>query len=121
MVIRNWRDETPYVGHDNVIIHRIFDKKGGDGRSDEQAPLGGNWSMARQAIQGGKKGDYHSHDNIEQVFYFTKGRGQMKLNDQIYDVRDGDAVHVPPGCKHQTINSSEDWLELLIITASVES
>lgn len=117
MIIRNWRDATPHVGHENVVIHYIFSPKGAEGRTYEEAPIEGGWSLTRHMIQPGKQGDEHEHDGAEQVFYFTKGNGQMKLDGKHHDIKDGDAVHVPPGCMHQTINNSNDWLELLIITA----
>ena len=45
--------------------------------------------------------------------------GQMKLDDEIFDVKEGDAVYVPPQVKHQLINNTEDWCEHLLITAEV--
>ncbi len=117
-VVRNWRDATPHVGHQSVIVHYVLGQKA-EGKTYEEAPIEGEWSLTRHAIQGGKEGDYHVHDAAEQVFYYTKGTGQMKIDDKLYDVREGDAVHVPPRSYHQNINNSDDWLELLIITAQV--
>ena len=116
MIIRNWREATPRVGHDNVVIHDVFGPRGTEGKTRAEAPLGGNWSLTRQMLQPGKIGDEHEHEGIEQVFYFTGGRGQMKLDGEIHDVTEGDAVHVPPRCRHQTLNNSDGWLELLVIT-----
>ena len=120
MVIRNWRDARPYVGHENVISHAIFTKKGSEGRTDEEAPLEADWWLVRQMIQGGKSGDEHVHEGAEQVYYFTRGRGKIRLDGKTYEVREGDAVFIPPGCRHQSLNDSDDWLELVIITARVK-
>ena len=84
-VVRNWRDATPHVGHESVIIHYILGEKA-EGKTYEEAPIEGEWSLTRHAIQGGKEGDYHVHDAAEQVFYFTKGTGQMKIDDKLYDL-----------------------------------
>ena len=119
MVIRNWRDATPHVGHNNVVMHYIFEPKGTKGLNDEETPILGGWRLTRHMLQAGKDGDEHEHDVIEQVFYFVSGKGQMKLDGKCYDVGPGDAVHVGPGCMHQTINTGDEWLELLIITAPV--
>ena len=70
-------------------------------------------------MQGRKSGDYHLHEDAEQVYYFTAGRGKMKIDDVIYEVAKGDAVHVPPMSRHQLINDGEEWIEHLIVTARV--
>ena len=33
MVIRNWRDVTPYVGHETKLIWPIYRSKGAEGKS----------------------------------------------------------------------------------------
>jgi len=119
VTISNWKDAAPHVGHESAIIHYIFGEKGEDTRSIE-APLEGGWSFTRHMMQGGKAGDYHEHEDREQVFYVISGRGKMKVDGAIYDTVEGDAVHIPPRTKHQTINDSDDWLELLVISARVD-
>ena len=118
VTVRNWRDASPHVSHDNAIVHYMLGEKGTDTRSLE-AVLEGGWSMSRHMIQGGRSGDYHEHEDREQVFYITRGRGKMLVDGKTYDTVEGDAVHVPPKTKHQTINDSDDWLELLVISARV--
>ena len=39
MVIRNWRDVTPVVGHDTKIIWSIFRPKGREGVWEKQGVL----------------------------------------------------------------------------------
>ncbi len=116
VTIRNWKDVDPYVGHETAIIWPIFKAKGTEGLTDEQAPLEGMVSFTRHMMQGGKSGDYHDHEDREQVYYFISGRGKMKLDGEIYDVRAGDTVHIPPQVKHQLINDSDDWIEHLLVT-----
>ena len=119
VAIRNWKDSGPTVSHDNAIIWRIFRERGTEGRTYEEAPLEGILSLTLHMLQGGKSGDYHAHEASEQVYYFTRGRGRMKIDGETYDVKEGDAVHVPPRSRHQLINDSEDWIEHLIVTAGV--
>ncbi|MAE60468.1 MAG: hypothetical protein CMJ49_03825 [Planctomycetaceae bacterium] len=116
MIIRNWQDATPYVGHETAIIWTMLSEQTADA---DGAVLQGLVSVTRHMMQAGKSGDYHDHDGLEQVYYITKGRGDMKLDGQIHPVKQGDCVHLPPKCKHQLINNSEDWIEHLIITARV--
>ena len=119
-VIRNWRDARPYVSHENVITHAIFGRRGAEGQTYEEAPLLADWGIARQMLQAGKTGDQHAHENAEQIYYFTKGRGKIELDGKPYDVKEGDAVYIPPGTSHKNVNDSDDWLELMILTARVE-
>ena len=75
--------------------------------------------MTIHRMQAGKIGDYHEHEDREQVYYFTEGRAKMKIDGDIYDLKERDAVCVPPQTKHQIIDDSDDWVAHLIITAWV--
>lgn len=119
VVKRNWREETPYVGHESAIIWPIFRARGTEGRTYEQAPLEGMTGFTLHLMQAGKSGDYHEHADAEQVYYFIRGHGKMKIDGQIISVREGDAVHIPPRSKHQLINDSDEWIEHLLVTAPV--
>ena len=118
--IRSWRDATPVVGHESAIIWRLFDERGKEGLPDDEAPLQGIQSLTMHRMQPGKSGDYHVHENREQVYYFTEGRAKMKIDGVVHDLQKGDAVCVPPQSWHQLINDSDDWVEHLIITAWVK-
>ena len=121
MVIRNWRQATPYVGHDTKVIWPIYRAKGSADRTPEEAPLEGLSGFTLHRLQEGLEGDYHDHDNKEQIYYFLRGRGKMKIDDEIFEVREGDAVHLPPKTRHQVINDGDDWIEHLIISATVDA
>jgi mannose-6-phosphate isomerase-like protein (cupin superfamily) len=70
-------------------------------------------------MQGGQVGDYHDHENVEQIYYFIEGSGKMKIDDVLYPVKAGDSVHLPPRVKHQLINDTEEWIEHLIVSLDV--
>ena len=119
--IRNWRDCTPVVGHESAIIWSIFRAHDAPGLPPEEAVMAGLTGFTLHLMQGRKNGDYHHHEDAEQVYYFTRGHGQMKIDGQLYPVREGDVVHTPARIKHQLLNTSDDWIEHLIITAKVTS
>ncbi len=48
-----------------------------------------------------------THNNVDQFFRFEKGMGKVVLNGEEVSVKDGDAVVVPAGTKHNVINSSD--------------
>lgn len=53
------------------------------------------------------------HETTDQFFRFESGKGKVILNRQEHMVKDGDAVIVPAGVKHNVINtSSTDCLKL---------
>ena len=118
MVIRSWRDAKPGVGHDMKIIWSIFRARG-SGADPAEGCLLAMSGLTLHRLQPGAEGDDHDHADKEQVYYFTAGRGKMKIDGRIHEVRAGDAVHLPPHCRHQMINDSDDWVEHLIITAPV--
>ena len=120
MVIRNWRDVMPTVGHNAKLIWSIFRTKHAEGLSADEAVLEGFSGLTMHRLQGGLEGDYHEHENVEQVYYFLSGTGRMKIDGEMYAVREGDAVHIPPKVKHQIFNEGDDWIEHLIISAVVE-
>ena len=119
MVIRNWRNTTPVVGHQSKLIWSIFRAQSAEGLSADEAVLEGFSGLTLHRLQGGLEGDYHEHEATEQVYYFLSGQGRMKIDGELYEVREGDAVHIPPKVKHQLCNPTDDWVEHLIISAQV--
>ena len=47
-----------------------------------------------------------THKENDQFFRFEAGRGRVEIDGNKYTVRDGDAVIIPAGAKHNVINVS---------------
>ncbi len=47
------------------------------------------------------------HDDVDQFFRFEDGKGLVVIDDVEHDVKDGMAVVVPSGAKHNVINTSK--------------
>jgi len=47
----------------------------------------------------------HSHDNMEEIYYFISGEGIMIVSDDEFPVKAGDCLYVPPGEFHTTIQT----------------
>lgn len=47
------------------------------------------------------------HDNVDQFFRFEEGRGKVVINGKESAVKDGMAIIVPAGARHNIINTSE--------------
>ncbi len=45
----------------------------------------------------------HYHRKTTEVYYIMEGVGEMELGDQVYAVRPGHAILIPPGVPHRAI------------------
>jgi mannose-6-phosphate isomerase-like protein (cupin superfamily) len=56
------------------------------------------------------------HEDNDQFFRFEKGTGKVTIDENVYDVKDGDAIVVPAGAQHNVENVSDsDDLKLYTI------
>ena len=52
------------------------------------------------------------HEDRDQFFRFEDGRGQVDIDDNIYDVADGSGIVVPAGARHNVRNTGDGPLKL---------
>ncbi len=57
-------------------------------------------------VPGGEIGLETHHDN-DQFFRFEGGKGYVLIDENKYEVEDGDAVIVPAGAQHNVVNTSD--------------
>ena len=53
----------------------------------------------------------HSHQTMEEIFYFTNGRGEVTIDDETIIVGSGDRIIVPAKSEHQIKNIGDVDLE----------
>jgi mannose-6-phosphate isomerase-like protein (cupin superfamily) len=58
----------------------------------------------------------HTHKTQEEVYVVVRGTGRMKVDDEIVDLAEWDAVRVPPG-SWRGYEAGPEGLELLVIGA----
>jgi mannose-6-phosphate isomerase-like protein (cupin superfamily) len=58
----------------------------------------------------------HTHKTQEEVYVVVRGSGRMKVDEEIVDLAEWDAVRVPPG-SWRGYEAGPDGLELLVIGA----
>jgi len=61
----------------------------------------------------------HRHRDAEEVYVALAGSGRVKLDDEVVDLIELDAVRVGPGTTRQ-LEAGADGLEVLIVGAHVE-
>lgn len=61
----------------------------------------------------GKTHKAHSHKTMEEVFYFTEGEGEIRIEEEIETVGPGDRVIVPATHIHQIKNTGNVELKYI--------
>ena len=94
-----------------------------DGHPDLEFRLAGNAlglersGLSYQRIPPGYRFPYgHTHHEQEEVFVVVGGSGRMKLDDEIVEVKQWDAVRVPPGT-WRAYEAGPEGLEILVFGA----
>jgi quercetin dioxygenase-like cupin family protein len=74
-------------------------------------------ALSYQRVPPGYRFPYgHTHEKQEEVYVVVRGSGRMKLDDEIVELREWDAVRVPPGT-WRGYEAGPDGLELLVMGA----
>jgi mannose-6-phosphate isomerase-like protein (cupin superfamily) len=72
-------------------------------------------ALSYQRVPPGYRFPYgHTHRTQEEVYVVVRGGGRMKVDDAIVDLRQWDAVRVPPGA-WRGYEAGPEGLELLVI------
>ena len=75
-------------------------------------------SLMHVVLLPGKGHERHNHPGSDEILYLLSGRGeQMVDDDQTFPVGSGQAVFIPRGAFHSTINTGWEPLVLLAIYA----
>ena len=62
-------------------------------------------SLAEATVPPHGATEAHLHRVTEELYFFTAGRGRMRLGDDEFDVAAGDCVVIPPGTEHALVNT----------------
>ena len=73
--------------------------------------------LSYQRVPPGYRFPYgHTHKKQEEVYVVVRGSGRMKLDDEIVELKERDAVRVPPGT-WRGYEAGPEGLEILVIGA----
>ena len=80
-----------------------------------------NQSLAEATVPAGAETVAHFHRRAEELYFFTAGRGRLRVGDDEREVAAGDCAVIPPGTVHKLWNTGEDALVLLCCCAPAYS
>jgi mannose-6-phosphate isomerase-like protein (cupin superfamily) len=119
--VKNWREVQPNIAHLSAVHWGGLRNQERPDDPDDRNRLRRLQGFARHALQGRKTSDYHGHQNLEQVYYILRGKGEVLFGKERFPVREGDAVYLPSGVQHQMFNDMhEGWLEHHVISQRVQ-
>jgi mannose-6-phosphate isomerase-like protein (cupin superfamily) len=110
--IQNLHDTEQFTTLDGSEIREVA----GPARGDAV-----NQSLAEATVPAGGSTDEHYHRVTEEIYFFTHGRGRMRLADVERDVGPGDTVVIAPGVRHKLWASDDEPLRLLCCCAPAYS
>lgn len=108
MRVGNLDDVDPFVTLDGSEIRELA------GRVSLPAV---NQSLAEATVPVGGATTEHYHRVTEELYFFTAGRGRLRVDGEERDVMPGDCVVLPPGAVHKLWNTGDEPLRLLCCCA----
>jgi mannose-6-phosphate isomerase-like protein (cupin superfamily) len=63
--------------------------------------------LVLMSLKPGEEIGEETHKDVDQFFRFEKGEGKVTIDGVGHSIKDGDAVIVPAGAKHNVINMSK--------------
>jgi mannose-6-phosphate isomerase-like protein (cupin superfamily) len=108
MDLKNLNDVPAFITKDGSEIRELLAHRNSAIRHQ---------SLAEARVPVGGSTIEHYHALTEEIYYITAGLGRMRLEQETRDVRPGDAIAIPPGCRHKLWNTGREPLRLLCCCA----
>ena len=108
MDVKNLNDMPPFTTKDGSEIRELLAHRNSVIR---------NQSLAEARLPVGGCTQEHYHPKAEEIYYITHGSGRMRIEQELREVKVGDAIAIPPGAKHKLWNTGQESLRLLCCCA----
>ena len=99
---------TRYLAHGGGIAHMILDTR----------HLRTLMFLAHASVAPKRKLLGHE-DPMEEIYIIQGGRGLMQVGKDVFEVRPGDAIHIPIGQFHELTNTGEEDVTLLVVAGLI--
>ncbi len=101
--LREVKDMAPDFGYDHLQEARFAAKT-----LDAE-----DTGLAFMRVKPGQRQAFaHRHDNAEEIYVILGGSGRIKLDDEVVDVKELDAIRIAPGVV-RALEADDDGLEYL--------
>ena len=97
---------VPFITKDGSTIRELF-HPAVHGR--------GSMSFAEAIVPVGATTLLHLHRASEEIYYIALGEGRMRLGDEVFAIRAGDTIAIPPGTQHNVENTGVCELKILCV------
>jgi mannose-6-phosphate isomerase-like protein (cupin superfamily) len=104
MHLANLNEREPFVTLDGSVIREIAGRVSLPSRHQ---------SLAEATVPTGGRTTAHFHRESEELYFFTGGRGLLRIAGEEREVGPGDCAVIPPGTEHQIVNAGTVPLVLL--------
>ena len=108
MDVKNLNEVSAFITKDGSEIRELLAHRNSAIR---------NQSLAEARLPAGTSTQEHYHVRTEEIYYITHGAGRIRIAGETSDVKPGDAIAIPPGCKHKLWNTGAEPLRLLCCCA----
>ncbi len=72
-------------------------------------------AVSSTLLRAKQKTSGHSHVGKEEVYYFTKGEGQIQIDSEKFPVKAGDIILIDDGEYHRVFNDSDYGLSFICV------
>jgi len=87
-----------------------------DGSEVRPLARGSKGGMAHFRLARGETSIAKRHRSVEELWYFTGGRGEMCIGDEVTEVGAGVSLRIPPATRFQFRSRGPDPLEAVAVT-----
>jgi mannose-6-phosphate isomerase-like protein (cupin superfamily) len=108
MDVKNLTEVPPFITKDGSEIRELLAYRNSAVRHQ---------SLAEARLPMGASTQEHYHAKTEEIYFITHGTGRIRIDDELRDVKTGDAIAIPPGRKHKLWNTGTGMLRLLCCCA----
>lgn len=89
------KDDERYIVKDNSMLNNLV--------------------VSSTDLKPGKKTSGHTHPGQEEVYNFIRGSGMMKVDEELFPVKEGDVILIEDGKFHQVINNTKENLYFVCV------
>ncbi|NIF03828.1 cupin domain-containing protein [Chryseobacterium sp. Tr-659] len=73
-------------------------------------------SVKQEKMPAGTSEKLHFHKLAGQFFYILKGNAMLYIDDERFQMKQGESISIEPGSKHFISNESNEEIEFLVIS-----